>query len=125
MTHLIRIDGEESTDENGQKTYQTHCGRFVTVDNISCDNERVRCSVCRFSNRQHYELKLEVDPDEIAILIDTDCYLEVVKWVVDEWVEDPSVVAVIANAIDMYHNAPNLLVVNHLSHIKSQLRRKV
>lgn len=47
--------------------------------------------------------------------------IEVVCWAIDEWVEDPSVVFAIANAIIMVTDDPLGLLHIHKAHIDSQI----
>jgi hypothetical protein len=122
-THILQIDGEHGK-ACCQPVYKTLCGRMVTKLYLSNDNERVTCLACQKSNRFKPELMIDIDSEEISIIIDTDYYLEVVKWVQDEWIEDPSVVGSIAHAIDLAHHAPYLLMATHIEHIQSQFAIK-
>jgi hypothetical protein len=67
-------------------------------------------------------LVVEIFPEEITIRYDQPEYLEVVKWVSDEWFEDPmNVVPAIANAIHLAHTDPEKLIEINKKHIESQL----
>lgn len=68
-------------------------------------------------------IKVDIIPEEITITYEgTGEYLEIVKWVEDEWKEDPSIITAIANAIDMAHTDPARLIEINQKHIDSQLK---
>ncbi len=58
-------------------------------------------------------MKLEQSADEVVISIkDGDKYTEVVKWISDEWLEDPSLSSTIFNTIDLYYRDPKKLLIS-------------
>ena len=63
-------------------------------------------------------LTVEIYPEEITISLEDGT--EVVHWVEDEWLEDPTIVPAIANAIHLAHTAPDDLIVLNQKHIDSQ-----
>jgi hypothetical protein len=66
------------------------------------------------------KLIIEHGADEVVIRFDQDDYLEVVKWVKDEWEEDPTLVNVICDAVIMAQVQPEQLIKIHEKHIESQ-----
>jgi len=46
---------------------------------------------------------------------------EVVKWVEDEWLEDPTLAPTIANTITMAYECPGRLISMSKEHIKAQM----
>ena len=67
----------------------------------------------------HFPLVITVKMDTISV--HTFDGLEVVHWVEDEWLEDPSITPAIANAIHLAHAKPHTLLRLNLDHITSQL----
>jgi hypothetical protein len=63
-------------------------------------------------------LIIAICKDEITILLQSG--IEVVHWVEDEWLDDPSITPAIANAIHLAHTEPNKLITMNLDHIRSQ-----
>jgi hypothetical protein len=68
-------------------------------------------------------IEVDIIPEEITISYKgTQDDLEIVKWVQDEWIEDPTIITAIANAIHMAHTDPAKLMKIHEKHIDSQLQ---
>ena len=65
-------------------------------------------------------MKLTVEIDNTEITIYDEQGYEVVHWVDTEWMEDPSIVPAIANAIRMAFEEPERLIKINKKHIDSQ-----
>jgi len=63
-------------------------------------------------------LNIDICSEEITISMRDGT--EVVHWVEDEWVEDPTIVPAIANAIHLAHSDQKKLIVLNKEHIDSQ-----
>ena len=63
---------------------------------------------------------LTVDICEDEVTIYTEDGTEVVHWVCDEWIEDPTIVPSIANAIHLAHTDPVKLIEINQHHIDCQ-----
>lgn len=63
-----------------------------------------------------------VDVSMDSITISTLDGIEVVHWVDDEWMEDPSIVPAIANAMRMAYEEPETLLEINATHINSVRR---
>jgi hypothetical protein len=122
-THIFRFDVPTKENDLGQTLYRTHCGRYVSIHRGAGDDEIVSCKACRGAGYFISKLEVEILPEEITISI-AQSNLEVVKWVEDEWIEDPTIVPAIANAILMAKTTPDLLIHKNFKHIASQLEIK-
>ena len=63
-------------------------------------------------------LYIDICTEEITISMRDGT--EVVHWVEDEWIEDPTIVPAIANAIHLAHTAPYKSLVLNKEHIDAQ-----
>jgi len=63
-------------------------------------------------------LKIDICTEEITISMRDGT--EVAHWVIDEWVEDPTIVPCIANAIHLAHSDQKKLIALNKEHIDSQ-----
>ena len=65
-------------------------------------------------------MKLTIEIDELHVTVYDEEGYEVVHWVDVEWMEDPSIVPAIANAIRMASEEPERLIKINQKHINSQ-----
>ena len=63
-------------------------------------------------------LKVEILEEEITISLEDGT--EVVHWVEDEWLEDPTITPCIANAVNLAYTDPQGLISINQAHIDSQ-----
>ena len=67
-------------------------------------------------------LKVEILEEEITISLEDGT--EVVHWVEDEWLEDPTIVPAIAEAVNLAYTNPQGLIFLNQAHIDSQKKFK-
>jgi len=119
------INHNKSTKQTEMGTfYPTLCGKYVSIHSGGClDNTESDCKIC--SALYVTPLKIEICPEEITISTKRD-NIEVVHWVEDEWIEDPTIVPAIVNAIHLAHTNPDELIHINFKHMESQyqLRKK-
>ena len=92
-----------------------YCLKYTAVDNTigeawSEDFETfeevkafLNSNVCGETIRQEFKQDKMIEINDDSIYIE-DEHGEIVSWVEDEWIEDPSVIISISNAIDIYHS---------------------
>jgi hypothetical protein len=70
-------------------------------------------------NWQQY-MPLSVEISDESVRIHTRQGYEVIMWLYTEWLEDPTCVPAIANAVHLAHSQPEFLLALNIKHIKSQ-----
>jgi len=67
-------------------------------------------------------MRIEIEQDHITIFNNQG--YEVVHWIEDEWIEDPTIILAIANAIKMAYTKPGELIEINKKHIQSQIENE-
>lgn len=74
------------------------------------------------AKKKYYERTIKVTVETQEIFIEWDGY-EVVKWIENEWIEEPKLVCpVIANAVHLAYTNPEKLIKINWKHIESQMQ---
>ena len=72
------------------------------------------------AKKEYYGRTIKVTVEEEEVFIEWNDF-EVVKWIKDEWIEDPEICVCIANAIRMAYVDPERLIDINKIHIQSQI----
>lgn len=111
---------KKHTKDGGDKgiLHPTLCGKYISIHSFgTMDNTDSDCKICNALYKN--PLKIEILSEEITISTIRD-EIEVVHWVEDEWIEDPTILPAIANAIHLAHTAPDKLIHMNFAHMSSQ-----
>lgn len=122
--HLM--NRKKLTKNGGDKgtLYPTMCGKHISIHSFgTMDNTESDCKICSILYKN--PLEIEILPEEITIRTVND-KIEVVHWVEDEWIEDPTILPAIANAIHLAHTHPDKLMHMNFKHMADQyeIRKK-
>jgi len=123
--HITKHNCDVKHDENNKALWQTYCGIYVSPHNTpsdSTDEEKI-CKNCLAKSKLIKKLNIEIFPEEITVTTIND-KIEVVHWTEDEWIEDPTIVPAIVNAIHLAHTDPDKLIHINWKHMDSQYRHR-
>lgn len=118
-THIPNLKKQSKKNSIGQLVLPTLCGKYLNPHCMATDDAEPTCDTCRGLEKANTKLIIEILQEEITISLESG--VEVVHWVEDEWIEDPTILPAIANAIHMAHTTPDKLINMNIKHINSQL----